>query len=81
MTQTIAHRELRNDSSRILREVQNGASFKITNHGEAIAMLIPINDERPQLARSSRRGQFSDLVGVRLDRPSQEILDELRGER
>ena len=33
----IAHRDLRNRSSEILRRVAAGESFEITNHGEVVA--------------------------------------------
>ncbi|NDH15113.1 MAG: type II toxin-antitoxin system prevent-host-death family antitoxin, partial [Actinobacteria bacterium] len=39
---SISHRELRNDSGRILREVQAGQSFIITNNGQPVAALKPI---------------------------------------
>ena len=41
MARTIAHRELRNNSSAILREVQSGETFTIPNHGEVVAVLTP----------------------------------------
>lgn len=34
-------RELRNDVSRILREVQAGESFTVTSHGEPVARVVP----------------------------------------
>ena len=37
----IAHRDLRNRSSEILRAVSEGESFEITNHGEVVAILSP----------------------------------------
>jgi prevent-host-death family protein len=42
-TRTISHRELRNESSRILREVtEDGASFIITNNGVPVAQIRPL---------------------------------------
>lgn len=38
---TIPHRELRNDSSRILEQVRNGETIEVTNHGEPVAVLVP----------------------------------------
>lgn len=84
MTRTIPHRELRNNSSAILREVQRGETFTITNNGEPVAVLSPVQPDR--LAGVRYRAPlsdkpFSDIKGVKVDRPSLEILDELRGDR
>lgn len=35
-------RELRNDVSRILREVEAGASFTVTSHGRSVARVVPL---------------------------------------
>jgi prevent-host-death family protein len=82
---TIPHRELRNDSSRILREVASGETFEITNHGEVVAILSPPNGNRPaerlEIIPAKKRGGFSDLPRVKLDHPIQEDLDYLRGDR
>lgn len=83
MAKTIAHRELRNNSSAILREVKAGETFTITNHGEPIAVLQPFGATAPiaPLKHSTARGRFSELQGVHSDVSSAEILDELRAER
>lgn len=83
MARTIAHRELRNNSSAILREVQAGETFTITNHGEPIAILQPVGAGAAAipLKHSSARGRFSDHEGVRSNVSSADILDELRAER
>ena len=38
---TIPHRELRNQSSKILERVKNGETIDVTNNGEIAATLIP----------------------------------------
>jgi prevent-host-death family protein len=38
---TIPHRELRNESSKILERVKNGETIDVTNNGEIAATLIP----------------------------------------
>jgi prevent-host-death family protein len=82
---TIPHRELRNNSSRILREVAQGATFEITNHGDVVAILSPPNGEVPaerlEIRPARGTGKFSDLPRVKLDHPIQEDLDYLRGDR
>lgn len=80
--ETLAHRELRNRSSDVLRRVQAGATFQITNRGEVVALIGPAST-RPDLRvrRASVRGGFASLPRVRIDRSLQDHLDELRGER
>jgi len=81
---TIAHRELRNNSSEILRRVQSGESFEITNHGEVVAVLTP-PESAPRRRLSGRPplviGGFTELTPVELDHPIQHTLDDLRGDR
>lgn len=80
----IPHRELRNQSSEILREVQAGESFEISNHGEIVAVLSPPTRRgQPSLRvrRARRQAGFSKLPRVRLDTPAQEAIDDLRGAR
>jgi prevent-host-death family protein len=71
MDRTIPHRELRNNSSAVLREVADGATIEVTNNGEVVAVLVP-----PPRARSRPAHPPGQL-----DRPVQEVLDDLRGER
>lgn len=84
MTRTIPHRELRNNSSAVLRDVQAGETITITNHGEIVAVLTPPPASvtaGPRVRRAIVRGGFSELASVELDHPIQDTLDELRGER
>lgn len=84
MSRTIAHRELRNNSSAILREVAAGESFAITNNGEVVALLVPPGQSAPPPLRrrpARVRGGFGDLAREVLDHPVQDDLDELRGDR
>ena len=80
----IPHRELRNNSSAILRRVAEGESFEITNHGEVVAVLSPPIDDHDLfdvVQPASRHGGWGDLDPARGLRPMQEVLDELREER
>jgi prevent-host-death family protein len=80
----IPHRELRNNSSAVLRAVESGETFEITNHGKVVAVLIPPAAASMLTARirpATIRGRFSELVPFESDETSQEILDDLRGER
>lgn len=84
LSRTIPHRELRNNSSAILREVSQGATFQITNNGVVVAVLMPPAGpiRSPLRVRKAlTKGGFADLVRAELDHPLQETLDDLRGDR
>lgn len=84
MPETIAHRDLRNRSSEILRRVQDGETFQITNHGEVVAVLVPPQDVvlgGLRCRRATASGGFSSLPRHHLETSAQAVLDELRGER
>ena len=82
MTEQLAHRDLRNRSSEILREVEAGATYEITNHGKVVAILSPPNSRRElRIRRARSRVRFADLPLVSLTERTQDVLNELRGER
>lgn len=84
MAKQIPHRELRNNSSEILRAVEAGESFTVTNHGRPVARLVPVSDdELPPLASRPplTRGGFLEFEPVVIDESIEEILDDLRGDR
>lgn len=82
MTEQLAHRDLRNRSSEILREVAAGATYEITNHGKVVAILSPPKTRRElRIRRARSRVRFADLPLVSITERSQDVLDELRGER
>lgn len=82
MTERLAHRDLRNRSSEILREVAAGATYEITNHGKVVAVLSPPAYTGGLRIRAARiRGGLADLPSVTLTESTQDILDELRAER
>ena len=61
MTEQISQRELRNDSGRIMRALDEGKSFVVSRHGQPVGELRPL-----------RRGRFVDagIVGAAFkDRP------------
>jgi prevent-host-death family protein len=82
MTEQLAHRDLRNRSSEILREVASGATFEITNHGKVVAVLSPPPASRNLRIRVARiRGGFAELPLVSRAESVQDALDDLRGDR
>jgi prevent-host-death family protein len=85
---TIPHRELRNQSSKILERVKNGETIDVTNNGEIAATMIPPSlspFERLLLAgqvRPARPGvDFRTLPRITSKVGTAEILDDLRGDR
>ena len=84
VVRTIPHRELRNNSSAVLREVAQGETIQITNHGEVVAILVPPGAEPPSTLRIRRariNGGFAQLARAELDHPVQESPDDLRPDR
>lgn len=86
--ETIPHRELRNNSSKVLARVKAGETIAVTNHGEITAVLVPPGStEYDQMvaaglvtpARSS--GRARDIRRSQSSRSSAEVLDDLRGDR
>lgn len=84
MSRTIPHRELRNNSSAVLREVQAGETVYVTNNGEVVAVLVPPHrapGASLHIRRATIRGGFAELARTRIPEPVQDMLDELRGDR
>lgn len=81
----ISQRELRNESGRIFRELREGHSFTLTNHGEPVGRLTPLDDSplldvtRP----ARRRGGWSELIMEHdgIAGSAKELLDEIREDR
>lgn len=82
MAERLTHRDLRNRSAEVLRNVEAGHTYEITNHGRVVAVLSP-----PRLAgglsvRPARLPRnFSDLPRVRRSESVLDVLDDLRGTR
>jgi len=83
---TIAHRELRNDSSKVLDEVSKGGVIQVTNHGKVVALIVPPRSSRYDLLvaageirpASHADALWSDIETVKLEEDSVEALGELR---
>ncbi|UGT53257.1 type II toxin-antitoxin system Phd/YefM family antitoxin [Nocardia asteroides] len=63
----IPQRELRNEASRVLREVRGGQSYTITVDGAPVADLIPHRHRQRRVAvpRDEVLRAFADLVSLR----------------
>jgi prevent-host-death family protein len=84
MPRTIPHRELRNNSSAVLRDVQAGDTVYVTNKGEVVAVLVPpprAAGASLRIRRATVRGGFAELKRTEIQEPVQDVLDELCGDR
>lgn len=86
---SVSHRELRNDSAEVLRCVAAGETLIVTNRGLPAAIISPVGvstldalAERGEVRRATT--DTSALAGIARRRspvPTQEILDDVRGQR
>lgn len=82
MTEQLAHRDLRNRSAEILRDVAAGASYEITNHGEVVALLTPpAPNGRLRVRRATSGRPFSEIRRTRRPESTESALDDMRGDR
>lgn len=85
--ESIAHRELRNNSGEILRRVAAGESFAVTNNGTTAALLIPPGGTPLEVLRSAGQARpprrVVDFGSLRRAKgvSSAEVLADLRGDR
>ncbi|HZK36790.1 MAG: type II toxin-antitoxin system prevent-host-death family antitoxin [Propionibacteriales bacterium] len=85
---TIPHRELRNNSSKVLADVKAGETIAVTNNGEVTAILVPPGlSKLDQLIASGRvtpaksPGHAREIKRVKSKIKSIDVLNELRGDR
>jgi prevent-host-death family protein len=81
---TIPHRELRNNSTKILRSVQSGESYEVTDNGEVVALLTPPTSADLRGARFRvplSRGGFSGLPRISPPVSVGDVLHDFRDER
>lgn len=80
---TITHRELRNDSGRVLREVADGESILVTNNGVTVARISPAGEPGTDLhiSRAATEHGFDDVPLHPARVRTADVLDELRGHR
>ncbi|MEK6619396.1 MAG: type II toxin-antitoxin system prevent-host-death family antitoxin [Chloroflexota bacterium] len=84
----IGVRELRQQASKYLRDVERGESIEVTDRGRAVARLVPVSpeDTYEELIRSGRirpgKGELLDLGPPLPPKPGvplpSEILAEMR---
>lgn len=86
--ETVSHRELRNNSGKVLERVRNGETVAVTNHGELAAVLVPPHLEAIDRLTAAGRVRMASApasfgLASRLVRATStgEMLSDLRGER
>ena len=84
--QHISQRQLRNDSAVVLRAVERGATFVITNNGRPVAEIRPIQQDpfdgiRVQSAVPGARFAGLNPVQVDCEESALDALLLLRGDR
>lgn len=85
--ETITHREMRNNSSEVLRRVADGEALLVTNNGVDVAIIGPAS--ATELDRMAARGHvrparhgidtLTSIARRHADLPSAEILRDARG--
>lgn len=80
---TISQRELRNDNAEIMRGVERGESYTVTRRGVPVARLSPFTEQTDLqcLRPATRRSSFAEIRRVHATESTQELLDDLRGDR
>lgn len=87
---TISHRELRNNSSEILRAVSAGETIEVTNHGEVAAILMPpgltvyerlVIAGKVRVPQTDRPVDFRAVPRTVAPISSKDIIADLRGDR
>ena len=83
MAERLAHRDLRNRSSEVLRAVAAGTTYEITNHGEVVAVLSPATPRagQPQVRPARIRGHWEDVEETPGPDTTDEVLAALREDR
>lgn len=80
---TISQREFRNKSAEVLRDLERGDSFILTNRGKPVGKLTPIGEPDPELRPSrpaTRHGGFRAPTHESTE-STEAILTDLRGDR
>lgn len=61
---TISQRELRNDSAKIIRELQAGCSFILTNNGVPVAEIRPLHGPQKLVSRDVLAAAVADWGAI-----------------
>lgn len=79
---TISQRELRNDSGAVLRQVEQGATFRVTNRGTPVATFGPVDvTAADELTLREGTQVMAFLPGTRVRERTDDVLAEYRRHR
>lgn len=79
---TISQRELRNESSAVLRQVELGATFRVTNRGSPVATLSPVEvTAADELTLREGTQVMTFPPGIRVRERTDDVLAESRRRR
>jgi prevent-host-death family protein len=70
---SVGVRELRQAASELLRRVEQGETFEITDRGRPVALLSPMPDRGP-LERLRAGGQIDEATGILDELPDPLVL-------
>lgn len=81
-------RELRQNLSKYLERVKAGERFEVTERGQSVALLVPLDHDDDPVTRLERRGlrlrrasgRFDDLLPIPKPAPGQRPLSEVLAE-
>ena len=74
---TIPQRELRNEISRVLRDVEAGESFEVTVDGRPVAKIVPITRRRTFVPREEIEKLIREApLDANFQRDIDEALDQ-----
>lgn len=59
---SITHREMRNNSAEVLKRVENGETITVTNHGQPVARMSPV-EASSVLEELEAKGQVRRATG------------------
>jgi antitoxin (DNA-binding transcriptional repressor) of toxin-antitoxin stability system len=78
VTEVISQRELRNDSGRIMRALDDGRTFIVTRHAEPVGELRPLRRRRlvPVAAVLDIFGSAPEIDAARLRKDLDETVDQ-----
>ena len=78
---SISHREMRNNSSEVLRRIAAGETLVVTNGGEPAALLSPILSSTRQRLAAQGRLRFAaeplDVAALPARQPTSTSVDQL----
>lgn len=83
VVKTISQRQLRNDNAEVMRGVEEGETYTITRRGVPVARLVALAEvsdlrcDRP----AKRHPSYTSLARVRSRTSTEELLNDLRGDR